>query len=79
MLQNNKKLYITCLQYIYSITLCFPYDIIYLPNGCKANAIAFILPSSNKLNVDSIMEALENKLSLNRSYSKINNFSLMQA
>ena len=46
------------------ITLHFPYDIIYLPDGCKANAITFVLPSNNKLNVDSIMEAPENKLGI---------------
>ena len=56
-LQDNKKLYITCLQYSYTIKLCFPYDIIYLPNGCEANAITFILPSNNKLNVEPSIEA----------------------
>ena len=71
--------YITCLQYSYSITLCFPYDVIYLYAGCKANAITFVPPSNNRLNVDSIMEALENKLGFNRSYSKINNCSLMHS
>ena len=75
-LQNSQKLYITCLQYRFSITLCFPYNIIYLPNGYKVNAITFVLPSNNKLNVGSIMEPPENKLGVNRSYSKINNFSL---
>ena len=39
----------------------------------------FVLPSNNRLNVDSIMETTENKLGFNRSYSKINNFSLMQS
>ena len=78
-LQNNKKLYVTCLQYNYSISLNFPYDIIYLPNGCEVNASTFVLPSNNQLNLDSIMEAPENKLGFNRSYSKINNFSLMQS
>ena len=77
-LQNNKKLYITCLQYSYSISLCFLYDLIYLPEWCKANAITFVLPSNNWLNVDSIIESTENQFSFNRSYSKINNFSLMQ-
>ena len=51
----------------------------YLPNGCEANAITFVLPSNNRLNVDSIIETSENKLGFNRSYSKINNFSLMQS
>ena len=78
-LQNNKKLYMTCLQYSYSISLCFQYDIIYLPDGCKANTITFVLPSKNCLNIDPIMEATENKLSFNRCYCKINNFSLMQS
>ena len=58
-LQNNKKLYITCLQYSYSITLCFLYHIIYLSNGCKVNTIMFVLPSINKCNIHSIMEAPE--------------------
>ena len=58
-LQNNKMLYITCLQYSYSITLYFPYNVICVPNGCEANAITFVLQSNNKLNVDSIMEALK--------------------
>ena len=78
-LQNNKKLYITCLQYSYSISNCFPYNIIYLPDGHEANAITFVLPSNNLLNVDSIMESTESKLGFNRSYSKINNLSLMQS
>ena len=50
-LQDNKKLYITCLQYCYTIDLCFPYNIIYLSNGHEANAITFVLRS--KLNVES--------------------------
>ena len=74
-----KKCYISCLQYSYSIRLCFLYDIIYLPHGCKANTITFVLPSNNKLNVDSIMEVPENKLGFNISYSKIKNFHLMQS
>ena len=78
-LKNNRKLNITCLQYSYSILLHFLYDIIYLPNGCEANAITFALPSNNQLNVHSIMETPESKLGFNRSYSKINNFSLMQS
>ena len=78
-LQNNKKLYITCLQYTYSITLHFLNDAIYLPDGCEANTITFVLPSNNRLNVDSIMEAPENKLGFNRSYSKIKYFSLTQS
>ena len=60
-LQNNKKLYITCLKYTYSITLHFPYNVIYLPNGCETNTITFVLLSINRLNVDTIMEALENR------------------
>ena len=75
--QDNKKLYMTCLQYSYRIKLHFPNDIIYLPNGCEVNAITFVLPSKNKLNVEPPREATEYKLDLNRSYSKINNFGLM--
>ena len=60
------KLYITCLHYSYAITLCFLCDVIYQPNGCRANDITFVLPSNNRPNVDSIMEVLENKLGLNR-------------
>ena len=67
-LQNNKKLYITCLQYSYSISLHFPYNIIYLSDRCEAITITFVLPSNNGLNVDSIMEPMENKLDFNRSY-----------
>ena len=67
-LQNNKKLYITCLQYNCSISLCFLYDIIYLPDGCEANTIT-----------ESIIEDQENKLGFNRAYSKFNNFSLMKS
>ena len=78
-LQNNKKLYITYLQYSYSTTLWFPYNIIYLPDGCEANNINFVLPSDNQLYSHSIMEAPENKLDFKRSCSKINNFSLMQS
>ena len=39
----------------------------------------FVLPSNNKLNVEPIIEAPEHKLGFNRSYSKINNFCLMQS
>ena len=46
-LESNKKLYITCLQFSYLLALRFPYDIIYLPDGCEANAITFLLPSNN--------------------------------
>ena len=59
--------------------LHFPYDIIYLPNDCEANAITFVLPSNKKLNVEPYVEATEYKLGFRRSYSKINNFSLMQS
>ena len=56
-----------------------PYDIIYLPSGCEANAITFVLPSNNKLNDELITETPEYKLGFNRSYLKINNFSIMQS
>ena len=67
-LQGNKKLYITCLQYNYLIKSHFLYDIVYLPNGCEANAITFVLPSNNKLTVEPISETAEYKLGFNRSY-----------
>ena len=51
-LQDSKKLYITCLKYSYTIKLHFPYNIIYLPNGCEANTITFVLLSNNNLNVE---------------------------
>ena len=78
-LQDNKKLYITCLQYSYTIKLCFPYDKIYLPNSCEAIAITFVLLSNNTLNVELPIEATEYKLGFIRSYSEINNCSLMQS
>ena len=74
-----KKLYITCLQYSYTIKLHFPYDIIYLLDSCETNAMAFVLLSNNKLNIESSTEATEYKLGFNRSYSKTDNFSLMQS
>ena len=55
-LQDDKKLYITCLQFSYTIKLHFPYDIISLPNSYEANAISFVLMSNNKLNVESSIE-----------------------
>ena len=61
------------------IKLCFPCDIIYLPYVFEANAITFVLPSNNKLNVEPTIEADEYKLGFNRSYFKINNCSLMQS
>ena len=64
-LHDNKKLYITCLQHSYFIKLYFPYNIIYLPDGCEANAITFVLPSNNKLNVEPIIETPEYKLGFN--------------
>ena len=78
-LQDNKKLYITCLQYSCTIKLHFPYCITYLPNGYEANAITFVLPSNNTLNIQSSIEATEYKLGFNRSYSKIDSFSFMQS
>ena len=60
------------------MNLHFAHDIIYVPNGCEANAITFVLPSNNKLNVEPSTEAAEYQLSFNRSYSKIKKFSLMQ-
>ena len=78
-LQGNKKLYITHLQYSYLIQLYFQCDIRYLKNGCEANAITFVHPSNNKLNVEPIIDTSEYKLGFNRSYSKINKFSLMQS
>ena len=73
-LESKKKLYITCLQFSYSLALQFPCDVIYLPDGCEANAITFVLPSNNHLNVHSDIKASEN----NRSYSKTGNFYLIQ-
>ena len=73
-----KKSYITCLQFSYTIKFHFPYNIIYLTNGCDANTISFILPSNNNLNVESSIETPQYKIGFNRSYSKISNFSLMQ-
>ena len=79
LLQDNKKLYITCLQYSYNIKLHFPHDIIYLPNSCETNAITFVLPSNNKLNVKPSIEVTEYKLGFNRSNSKINNSIFKQS
>ena len=67
------------MQYSYIIKLHFPYIIIYLPNGCEANAITFVLPSNNKLNIEPTTEKPEYKLGFNRSSSKIDYFSLMQS
>ena len=70
-LESNKKLYITCLQFSYSLALWFPYDITYITDGCEANAITFILPCNKCLNVDSDIKAWENKFGLIRSYCKL--------
>ena len=75
----TKKLLITCLQFCYTIKLCFPYNIIYLPHSCEASAISYVLPSKNKLKVDSYIETPQYKLGFSRSYSNINNLSLMQS
>ena len=45
-----------------------PYGIISLPDGCDANAITFVLPSNNKLDVEATIDATEYKLGFNRSY-----------
>ena len=63
--------------YSYTIKLHFSHDIIYLPDGCEANAIFFLLPSNNKLHVKTPTETPQHKLGFNRSYFKINNFNLM--
>ena len=42
---------------------------IYLLDGCEANAITFVLPSNNKLNVEPITETPEYKLGFNMKYS----------
>ena len=41
--------------------------------------MSFLLPSNNKLQVESPIETSQHKLGLNRSYSKIDNFNLMQS
>ena len=43
------------------IKLCFPYVIIYLPDSCEVNAITFVLPSNNKLNLEPTTKAIEYK------------------
>ena len=73
-----KKLYIICLQFSCTSKLCFPYDIMYLPDGCEANAISFLLPSKNKLHVKTPVKTPQHKLDFNRSYSIISNFNLTQ-
>ena len=78
-LPHNRKLYKTCLHYSYTIKVHFPYDIIHLPDSCETNPITFVLPSNNKLNIESFIEETEYKLGFNRSYSNIDNFSLMQS
>ena len=52
------------------IKLYFPFGIIYLPDGCEANAVIFVLPSNNKLNVELSIEVTDYKLGFNRSYWK---------
>ena len=78
-LQDDKKLCLTCLQFSYTIKLHFPYDIIYLPGSCKANAASFVLLSNSKLHVESSIGTPQYKPGFKRSYSKISNFSLMQS
>ena len=78
-LQDDKKLYITCLQFSFTIKLHFPYEIIYLSDRCEANAISFVLPSNNKVHVKSSIKTPQYKVGSNRSYSNINNFTLMQS
>ena len=51
-----KKVSIT-LQFSYLINLHFPYDIVNLHDGCEANAINFVLPLNNNLNVEPIDES----------------------
>ena len=77
-LQDDNKLYITCLQLSYTIKLHFLCDIIYWPDGGEASAISFLLASNNKLHVKTPLETPEHKLGFNRSYSKIDSFYLMQ-
>ena len=50
----------------------------YLPDRCEANAISLLLPSNNKLHVESSTETPQHKLGFKRSYSKINSFNLIQ-
>ena len=76
--QDDKELYITCLQFSYTIKLHFPYNIIYFPEGGEANAISFLLPSNNILHVKTPMEIPQHKLGFSRSYSKIDIFNPMQ-
>ena len=52
---------------------------IYLSGGCEANAMSFIQLSNKKLHVESSIKTLQYKLDFNMSYSKIDNFSLMQS
>ena len=39
---------------LFEKTIIFSYDIIYLSGGCEANAMTFVLPSNNHLNVEPI-------------------------
>ena len=75
-LSNDKVSYITCLQFSYTIKLHYPYYIIYLPDGCEANAMSFMLLSNSIPHVESSIKTLQHKLGFNRSYSKLNNFNL---
>ena len=52
---------------------------IYLPDRYEGNAIYFVLLSYNKLYVESSIETPQYKLGFSRSYSKMDNFSLMQS
>ena len=46
---SPRKLYISCLNYTYPLSLKHPFDIIYLPNFCEASSDSFLLPSNDKL------------------------------
>ena len=49
--QNEKPtcIHITCLIYSYLLNVRHPFDIIYLPNSCKASTNSFFLPSNDDL------------------------------
>ena len=47
--QSLGKMYIFCLTYSYSLSLQYPFDIIFLPNSHEPSSYSFFLCSSDKL------------------------------
>ena len=74
------KLYITCLTYSYPHYVRHPFDIVHLPNSCKATMESFFLLSKKQVISEVNVKRYKCKIyKFEGRYDKLNCFTLMQA